>query len=185
MTNGLFITTIDFGAGLFNGSNYWLEVDVRTNNPLNPPAYTELTPFQALTPTPYAVFANTASNVSGTVSAGQLSGLIGNGNLPASPIFSGTATAGFFSGNGANVTSLNANNLSSGTVPLARLSGITSNQLDAATWQLATNLNGGNAALASNVVSGISITNAFITNSVFAGNGGGLGKSQCCTTYGC
>jgi len=28
--------------------------------------------------------------------------------------------------------------------------------------------------LASNVVSGISITNAFITNSIFAGNGGGL-----------
>ena len=54
------------------------------------------------------------------------------------------------------------------------MGGITSNQLDVATWQLATNLNGGYAALASNVVSGISITNAFITNSVFAGNGGGL-----------
>jgi len=59
-------------------------------------------------------------------------------------------------------------------VPLAQLGGITSNQLDAATWQLATNLNGGNAALATNVVSGISITNAFITNSVFAGDGSGL-----------
>jgi hypothetical protein len=35
----------------------------------------------------------------------------------------------------------------SGTVPLARLSGITSNQLDVATWQLATNVNGGNAAV--------------------------------------
>ena len=32
----------------------------------------------------------------------------------------------------------------------------------------------GSAALASNVVAGIAITNAFITNSVFAGNGGGL-----------
>jgi len=66
----------------------------------------------------------------------------------------------------------------SGTVPLAQLSGITANQLDVASWQLATNLNGGNAALASNVVSGISITNALIINSVvsgyFAGNGGGL-----------
>jgi hypothetical protein len=72
------------------------------------------------------------------------------------------------------LTSLNANNLTIGTVPLARLSGITSNQLDATTWQLATNLNGGNAALATNVVSGISITNAFVTNSVFAGDGTGL-----------
>jgi hypothetical protein len=35
-------------------------------------------------------------------------------------------------------------------------------------------LNGGNAALASNVVAGVTLTNAFITNSVFAGNGGGL-----------
>ena len=129
---------------------------------------------QALTPTPYAVFANTASNVSGTVSAVQLSGAVANGNLPANPIFSGTVTANSFSGSGASLTALNANNLASGTVPLAQLSSITSNQLDAATWQLATNLNGGNAALASNVVSGISITNAFITNSIFAGNGGGL-----------
>ena len=85
----------------------------------------------------------------------------------------GNVTAAFFSGSGANLTSLNATILRVGTVPLAQLSGITSNQLAAATWQLATNLNGGNAALATNVVSGIAITNAFITNSVFAGNGGG------------
>ena len=31
VTNGLFTTTIDFGPGIFTGSNYWLEVDVRTN----------------------------------------------------------------------------------------------------------------------------------------------------------
>src|SRR6185369_17685342 len=54
-----------------------------------------------------------------------------------------------------------------------------SNQLDAATWRVATNLNGGYAALASNVVAGIGltnsyITNAFITNSIFSGNGAGL-----------
>jgi hypothetical protein len=83
-------------------------------------------------------------------------------------------TNSVFAGNGANVTNLNASSLSSGTVPLAQLSGITSSQLNATTWQLATNLNGGNAALATNVISGIGITNAFITNSVFAGNGGGL-----------
>jgi hypothetical protein len=86
----------------------------------------------------------------------------------------GVNLSGSFTGNGSALTNLNANNLASGTVPLARLSGITSNQLDTATWQLATNLNGGNAALASNVVSGIAITDANITNSVFAGNGSGL-----------
>jgi len=57
---------------------------------------------------------------------------------------------------------------------LAQLSGITSNQLEVVTWQLATKLKGGNAALATNVVSGINITNAFIANSIFAGNGAGL-----------
>jgi hypothetical protein len=82
-------------------------------------------------------------------------------------------TNSVFAGNGGGLTNLNATQLT-GTVPLANLSGITGSQLDAAAWQLATNLNGGRAALATNVVAGLSITNAFITNSVFAGNGGGL-----------
>src|ERR1051325_4856455 len=30
-SNGLFTATLDFGGGIFNGSNYWLEIDVRTN----------------------------------------------------------------------------------------------------------------------------------------------------------
>src|ERR1700742_4987130 len=32
VTNGLFTATPDFGPGILTGSNYWLEVDVRTNN---------------------------------------------------------------------------------------------------------------------------------------------------------
>ena len=84
VTNGLFITPIDFGAGIFTGSNYWLEVDVKTNNA---GSYTVLSPLQAVTPTPYAVFANTASNLSGTLPTAQLTGTI-----PASQL-SGTPTA--------------------------------------------------------------------------------------------
>ncbi|MGH7970598.1 MAG: hypothetical protein ACREIC_17875, partial [Limisphaerales bacterium] len=30
VASGLFVTAIDFGLGPFGGSNYWLEVDVRT-----------------------------------------------------------------------------------------------------------------------------------------------------------
>ncbi len=101
-------------------------------------------------------------------------GAVGSAQLATNLTVSGTLAAAAFIGNGSGLTGLSASQLTTGTVPLAQLSGITSNQLDAATWQLATNLNGGNAALASNVVSGIAITNAFITNSVFAGNGGGL-----------
>ena len=171
VTNGLFAATLDFGSGVFTGSNRWVEIAARTNGA---PLFTTLAPRQPIQPVPYAIMANSASNLLGTLQAAQLIGTVANGALPASPNFAGTVTATAFSGNGANLTSLNANNLASGTVPLAQLSGITGSQLAAATWQQATNLNGGNAALATNVVSGIAITNAFITNSVFAGNGGGL-----------
>src|ERR1700756_3702802 len=47
VSNGLFVVTIDFGAGVFNGSNYWLEVDVRTNGAAG---YVNLNPLQSLTP---------------------------------------------------------------------------------------------------------------------------------------
>lgn len=131
VSGSLFATLVDFGAGPFTGLTNWLQVSVATNGSS---AFTALTPRQLVTPVPYAIFAYTASNVNGTLSATQLSG----------------------------------------TLPLARLSGITSNQMDSLTWQRATNLNGGRAALATNVVSGISLTNAFVTNSTFAGNGAGL-----------
>ncbi len=108
VTNGLFVTTVDFGSGLFAGSNYWLEVDVRTNGTSS---YTALAPVQSLTPTPYAIFATGASNLLGVLPATQLSGTVASGNLPASPIVSGTVTAGAFAGNGAAVTAVNAASL--------------------------------------------------------------------------
>ncbi len=104
VASGLFMVTMDFGPGILTGSNYWLEVDVRTNNGLG---YTTLSPLQPLTPTPYAVFANSSSNLLGVLSAGQLSGTVPNGNLPASPAFS-TVTATSFAGSGASVSNVNA-----------------------------------------------------------------------------
>jgi len=32
VSGGLFTLTMDFGPGIFTGSNYWLQVDVKTNN---------------------------------------------------------------------------------------------------------------------------------------------------------
>jgi len=58
VTNCLFITMIDFGAGTFIGSANWLEVDVRTNGA---GGYTVFGPLQKLTPTPCAVYAETAT----------------------------------------------------------------------------------------------------------------------------
>ena len=96
VTNGLFTVTIDFGPGVFTGGSNWLEIAVSTNAANT---FTTLAPRQQLTPVPYAVFAGTASNVSGTVASAQ---------LPASPTLSGTVTAAAFTGNGANVTNVNA-----------------------------------------------------------------------------
>jgi hypothetical protein len=136
--------------------------------------FAALLPAQNLTPVPYATFAGSASNLLGSLPATQLTGTVASSALPTNAIFPGVVTAASFAGSGTNLTSLNAGSLSGGTVPLAQLSGITSNQLDATSWQLATNLNGGLAALATNVISGIGITNAFITNSTVSGNGSGL-----------
>ena len=111
VTNGLFTATIDFGAGIFTGSNLWLEVDVRTNGALG---YTGLTPLQALTPAPYAVMAGSSSNLLGALPAAQLTGPILSPNLAGTysgaVIFNNTANqfTGLMSGNGSRLTNVNA-----------------------------------------------------------------------------
>src|SRR6185369_12368432 len=88
ISNGLFTVLIDFGPGVFNGSNYWLEVAVRTNGV---GGFTALAPRQPVTPTPYSIYSTTAGNatvaasagsVSGSVSAGQISGTLAASQLP-------------------------------------------------------------------------------------------------------
>ena len=59
VTNGLFTTIIDFGAGVFTGSSNWLHIGVRTNGSS---AFTGLMPRQQLTPTPYAIYAESAGS---------------------------------------------------------------------------------------------------------------------------
>lgn len=59
VSNGVFTVTLDFGAGIFNGSARWLEVGVRTNGSVS--GFTLLNPHQAITSTPYAIQAATAS----------------------------------------------------------------------------------------------------------------------------
>src|ERR1035438_7436891 len=66
VTNGLFTVAIDFGAGMFTGTSYWLEVGVRTNGA---GGYTSLAPLQALTPSPYAIFATGASSAATATTA--------------------------------------------------------------------------------------------------------------------
>ena len=61
VSDGLFTTTVDFGRGVFDGTEYWLELGAR--NGTNTGAFTTMTPRQLLTPTPYALHATQAEGV--------------------------------------------------------------------------------------------------------------------------
>ncbi|HEY1661651.1 MAG TPA: hypothetical protein VGI03_04470 [Verrucomicrobiae bacterium] len=77
VSNGLFSTLVDFGNA-YAGTSNWLEIAVSTNGA---GTFSTLAPRQQLTPVPEALYANTASNVLGTVNASQLSGTFsGNGS---------------------------------------------------------------------------------------------------------
>ena len=105
VTNGLFTVTIDFGATVFNGSNYWLEVDVRTNGG---GLYATLNPLQPLTPAPYALFANaanTASNLTGALPSSLLSGAYGNAVTLSNP---SNSFSGSYAGDGGSLTNITA-----------------------------------------------------------------------------
>jgi hypothetical protein len=59
VSDGLFTVLLDFGAGAFDGSERHLEVAVRC--PAGSGTFTTLTPRQALTATPYALYADSAN----------------------------------------------------------------------------------------------------------------------------
>jgi len=65
VSNGLFLVTLDFG-GVFTGTNYWLDVSVRTNGN---GSFTELGPRQALTAAPYALYAPNAGAAATAITA--------------------------------------------------------------------------------------------------------------------
>jgi hypothetical protein len=129
VTNGLFITALDFGPGVFDGTTRSLEIGVRTNGNTN--AYIVLSPRQTLTSVPYAIQAINASNaVALTVplQATNLAGTIPNSLLSPNVavltnnvIFSGGVTATNFTGNGYGLSNVPATSLT-GTIPEAQLS---------------------------------------------------------------
>ena len=52
VSNGLFTVSLDFGAGVFTGTNYWVQMAV---SPAGANTFTALIPRQQLTPAPYAL----------------------------------------------------------------------------------------------------------------------------------
>jgi hypothetical protein len=68
-TNGIFTVQLDFGAAVFNGSNWFLEITVQG---------TTLAPRQQLTTTPYAIRSSIATNAT-QLNGSPASGFIQNG----------------------------------------------------------------------------------------------------------
>ena len=128
VSNGLFMVTLDFGPGVFNGtvngSNDWMDIAVRAMGVTN---FTVLAPRQPILPAPYALFATSAGKLLGGLQSTQIVGAI------PSALLSGTYSngvnfangtnlfSGLFSGNGTNLTSLNGSQITGGTVADARL----------------------------------------------------------------
>lgn len=102
VSNGVFVTLLDFGSAPFTGTAYWLEIGVRTNGS---PAFSQLAPRQQITPTPYAI---AASNLLGTLPATKLTGTLPSSAL--SGTYSGTLSfnnpANTYSGNGSGLTGI-------------------------------------------------------------------------------
>jgi len=95
ISNGLFTVALDFG-NQFPGPARWLEIAVRTNGV---GGFFTLSPRQALTPAPYAI---TAGNV---VSGGLAAGSYGNAVTLSN---AANQFSGVFTGNGVNLTNVNA-----------------------------------------------------------------------------
>ncbi len=132
VTDGLFTVTLDFGAAPFSaGADRWLQLEARTT----PGPFTTLSPRQKVTATPYAI---TAGNLTGLLPGTSLSGA-----YPGAVTLNnaGNSFNGTFTGSGAGLTTLNASQLTSGTVPDARLSSAVARVSQS--WQLDGNGPGG------------------------------------------
>jgi hypothetical protein len=132
VSNGLFQVALNFGPEVFTGPPLWLEIGVRTNAGS---AFTSLNPRQPLLSVPYAVTANSASNLLGTIEASQVSG-----TLPALQLPVASASAlGVVQGDGQTIT-ISASGVES--VAASALTGVS-------------------AALATNLAGGATITNLY------------------------
>jgi hypothetical protein len=124
ITNGLFTATLDFG-GVFNGSNYWLEIAARTNGG---GAFTTLSPREPVMPTPYAIYSANAgsaltANTAGTaasansVSAAHITGTVQLTQLPGTILTnneSGVTLSGAFSVGGLTISNTSVTAIGSG-----------------------------------------------------------------------
>jgi IstB-like ATP binding protein len=89
VTNGLFTVGLNFGGKAFNGNGRWLDILVACGGI----GFTPLTPRQAITPAPYALFAGNANPVLPGPGAAATVGSAGNPGLGKTHIATGLALA--------------------------------------------------------------------------------------------
>jgi hypothetical protein len=161
-----------------------LQLLIWFNDGLN--GFAALNPPQDLTPTPYAAMADSASNLLGSLPAGQLTGTLATTLLPGAVLTNGAANVtltGTFSGNGAGVTNISL--LSVGPVgtfsqiPLLSFApGIPLNPGSGALSVVAVDVNGGGKL-------DLICANTYAsTLTVFTNNGGGIFGSNATITVG-
>ncbi len=77
VTEGYFTTTLDFGSdpNIFSGDAHWLEISVRLGESSDANDFVILSPRQEITPTPYAIYAETVGGVSWGEISGRPTGL--------------------------------------------------------------------------------------------------------------
>ena len=122
---GAFTATPDFGGAVWNGQTVWLEIGVEGPGDTS---FTPLAPRQQIMPTPYAIYAESANNFSGTINNSQLanssitvnpgSGLTGGGSVS----LGGTTMLGIATG-GVNNSMLANSTITVVTAPGSGLSG--------------------------------------------------------------
>jgi hypothetical protein len=117
---------------------------------------------------------DTAASAFLPLAGGTLTGALGG----TSATFSGAVSAASFSGSGASLTSLNASNLSSGTVPSARISGSYTGITQVGTLSSLTVSSTINGSISGNAATATNATNAnYATTAGSAGSYSGDGSS--------
>ncbi len=126
VSNGLFSVSLDFGA-VFGGTPLWLEIRVRTNGAAE---FNTLSPRQALTPAPYALFApnaGSAATLSSLLPAEQIAGTVAAMNLPTNLAY--LSQDGVLAGNGVGLSNLHGANILPGTIEFSRFQSSTNGNL--------------------------------------------------------
>ena len=79
--DGYFTVELDFGSAIFDGEAHWLETAVRPGDSTDPNAFVTLSPRTEMTPTPYALYAQTAGADSDWMISGNNMYAIPSGNV--------------------------------------------------------------------------------------------------------